>query len=203
MEKKLEIKNKEKKLSRIKKVFINKPIFFSKSGYPYSLFSLTDFTPPLEPFLIEDMADLLLSLGDFENVDLLVSEADRGGGPLTHALAKRTDIPYSLANWYPTGGHGELYVKASVGFSGSGSIYLNGVKKGQKIIIVDDLLSSGGTVIALIETIIKAGASVKECLFVGEKTLMNGRQKIEKKYKIPIISLVKFKAVKGLTEEVE
>ena len=191
----------QEKLERIKKTFIGKPIYFDKTGYPYSLFTLTDFDPPMEPTLIEDMADLLVHYGDFENVDLIVSEADRGGGPLTHAVSMRTNIPYTLANWYPSGGPGELQVAASVGFSGNGSIFLNGIKKGQRTILVDDLLSSGGTALALIETILKGGAAVKQALFVGEKVLMRGRQKLEKNYSIPIISLVKFKAERGLTKE--
>lgn len=191
----------QKKLERIRKSFIGKPIHFDKTGYPYSLFTLTDFYPPMEPTLIEDMADLLVYYGDFENVDLIVSEADRGGGPLTHAISMRTNIPYTLANWYPSGGPGELQVNASVGFSGNGFIFLNGIKKGQRTILVDDLLSSGGTAIALIQAILKGGATVKQALFVAEKVLMHGRQKLEKIYSIPIISLVKFKTERGYTKD--
>jgi len=189
------------KLNRIKKTFIGKPVHFDKKGYPYSLFTLTDYSPPMEPSLLEDMADLLVHYGDFRNVDLIVSEADRGGGPLAHAVSMRTNIPYSLANWYPSGGPGELHVAASVGFSGCGSIFLNGVKKGQNIILVDDLLSSGGTALALIQAVLKGEANVKQALFVGEKVLMLGRQKLEKKFPIPIISLIKFKAEAGYTKE--
>lgn len=191
----------QEKLERITRSFIDKPVHFDKTGYPYSLFTLTDFYPPMEPTLIEDMADLLVHYGDFENIDLIVSEADRGGGPLTHAISTRTNIPYTLANWYPSGGPGELQVGASVGFSGNGFIFLNGIKKGQRTILVDDLLSSGGTAIALIQAILKGGATVKQALFVAEKVLMHGRQKLEKNYSIPIISLVKFKAEGGYTKD--
>lgn len=191
----------ERKLNRIKKTFIDKPVHFDKKGYPYSLFTLTDYYPPMEPSLIEDMADLLVHYGDFNNVDLIVSEADRGGGPLAHAVSMRTNIPYTLANWYPSGGPGELHVAASVGFSGCGSIFLNGIKKGQTTILIDDLLSSGGTALALIKAIFKGKAAVKQALFVGEKVLMLGRKKLEKKYPIPIISLVRFKAEDGYTKE--
>lgn len=191
----------EKKLIRIMKVFINKPVYFSKTGYPYSFFTLTDFRPPMKPSLIEDMADLLVHYGDFSSIDLIVSEADRGGGPLTHAISMRVGIPYTLANWYPSGGQGELHVTASVGFSGNGNIFLNGIKKGQRTIFVDDLLSSGGTAISIIQAITKGGATVKQALFVGEKVLMHGRQKLESEYSFPIISLAKFYVEKGYTKE--
>lgn len=190
------------KLKRIKESFIGKPIHFDKNGYPYSFFSLTDFHPPMDPTLIEDMADLLVHYGDFKDVDLLVSEADRGGGPLTHAVSRKTNIPYTLANWYPSGTPGELQVSASIGFSGNGLIFLNGIKKGQKTILIDDLLSSGGTAMALIQAIYNGGATVKQCLFVAEKVLMLGRSKIEDKYATSIISLVKFEAESGFTKDV-
>ncbi|OGD88668.1 hypothetical protein A2Z54_00345, partial [Candidatus Curtissbacteria bacterium RIFCSPHIGHO2_02_39_8] len=165
----------DSKLARIKKTFIGIPVFKGKNGYPYSLFPLTDFKPAMKPQLIEDMADLLVYYGDFENANIIVSEADRGGGPLTHAVSMRTNLPYTLANWYPTEVEGSISVKASIGFSGDGVINLNGVEKGQKAILVDDIISSGGTAIALIECIQKAGAHVVEALFVGEKVNLNGR----------------------------
>ncbi|EKE11556.1 MAG: hypothetical protein ACD_15C00061G0003 [uncultured bacterium] len=192
----------QEKLERIKKCFINKPIYYDKTGYPYSLFTLTDFYPPMEPSLIEDMADLIVYIGDFENIDLIVSEADRGGGPLTHAVSVRTKIPYTLANWYPSGGPGELSVEASVGFSGKGTIFINGIKKEKKVILIDDLLSSGGTASAIIQATIGGGAIIKQALFVAEKVSLNGRQELKKKYSIPIISLVQFIAEGGYTKEV-
>lgn len=86
--------------------------------------------------------------------------------------------------------------------AGNGLIFLNGIKKGQKTILIDDLLSSGGTAMALIQAIYNGGATVKQCLFVAEKVLMLGRSKIEDKYATSIISLVKFEAESGFTKDV-
>lgn len=185
----------KEKLKRIKKTFHNIPVINGKDDYPYSVLTLTDFNPPMDPWLIEDMADLIVYYGNFENVDLLVSEADRGGGPLTHAIALRTAIPYTLANWYPVKSAGSINVLASTGFGGKGWICLYGVKKGQKIFLIDDIISSGGTALALIECIIRAKAVVTEAFFVGEKITMAGALKIKKKYNIPVRSLVKFEAM--------
>ncbi|MDD3647380.1 MAG: phosphoribosyltransferase family protein [Candidatus Dojkabacteria bacterium] len=189
------------KLTRIKKSFLNIPVVPGSNGYPYVLLSLTDSVPPMDPDLIEDMADLLVLEGDFSNVDIIVSEADRGGGPLTHAVALRTGTPYVLANWYPNGIRGETKVKTSIGFSGEGHIYLNSLKKGQKAIVIDDLLSSGGTVDAIISALKGTGVLVKETLFVGEKLGIGGRERILKNHKIQIKSLVQFCIKDGKTCE--
>ncbi|MBU0975749.1 MAG: phosphoribosyltransferase family protein [Patescibacteria group bacterium] len=180
------------KLARIKRSFLDIPIINGSNGYPYVLLSLTDSVPPMDPTLLEDMADLLVMEGDFLNVDVIVSEADRGGGPLTHAIALRVGIPYVLANWYPNGIKGETKVKTSIGFSGEGHIYVNGLKSGQKAIIVDDILSSGGTVDALAMALKGSGVVVSEALFVGEKLGIGGRDRILKNHNIQIKSLVQF-----------
>lgn len=191
------------KLEKVKRSFIGLPVQIGTNGYPYVLFPLTDFEPPVHPSLIEDMADLLVNIGHFENADLIVSEDDRGGGPLTHAVACRTDLPYTLANWYPAGITGQIKVDASIGFSGKGNIYVNGIKPRQKIIIIDDILSSGGTSIALVKAVRKARAEVLEMLFVGEKVDQKGRMRIHEEFPdLSVNTLVKFTAQGGKVKEI-
>ncbi len=193
-----------RKLDKLKSVFSDILVKKDRSGYPYSLFSITDCVPPIQPDLIEDAADLLVYYGNFENVDLIVSEADRGGGPLTHAVAVRTGLPYVLANWYPQKNQAEIFIATKVGFSGHGYLCLNGISKGCRTIIVDDLLSSGGTSIGLIKAIEKGGGSVKETLFIGEKVDQGGRKRILDNFpQMKIISLIKFSASGKTTKLIE
>lgn len=182
-----------KKTQRVRETFIGIPIFEGLDGYPYSNFTLTDFSPPMDATLVENMADLLIFYGNWDKITKIVSEADRGGGALTQALALKTGIPYTLANWYPVPAEGSRFVAASVGFSGQGNIAINGIERGDNIVLVDDLLSSGGTAEALIETIREAGAHIEQALFVGEKVNIGGRERIQKKFPdIKITSLVRF-----------
>lgn len=190
----------ETKLHRVKKIFLNMPVIKGNNGYPYVLFSLTDFVPPMDPNLVEDMADLIINSGNFENVDIIISEADRGGGPLAHAIARKVKLPYVLANWYSNGLKGQIKVKTKIGFSGDGYIYINGLTKGQRAVIVDDLLSTGGTSDAIIKALKQKGIKVVGALFVGEKIGVGGRQLIER-HNVPITSLVKFGIKNGVTVE--
>ncbi len=186
----------QQKIKRIKKTFINIPVHPNSDKYPYSLFTLTDYFPPLDPTLLEDMADVLIHLVDFTDADLLVSEADRGGGPLTHAVATRVNLPFTLANWYPNGVKGQVKVKTSIGFSGTGNIYLNGIEAGKKVIIVDDLLSTGGTVHGILKALKQQKVEVLHAIFVAEKMGLRGRERIKKDFDVPITSIVKF-GIKG------
>ncbi|CUG04128.1 Hypothetical protein, putative [Bodo saltans] len=158
------------KMERVTKSFVGIPIQRNPIlSYPYSFFSLTDFNPALEPDLVEDMADLCVYYGDFTKCDVLVSEADRGGGPLVQAISLRTSLPYVMANWYPSGEGVGASSEAQVGFSGQGRIVVNGIAPETRCIFVDDMLSSGGTAEGVVKSIVQLGGIPVEGVFISEK----------------------------------
>ena len=53
------------------------------------------------------------------------------------------------------------------------------VGSGQKILIVDDLLATGGTAAAACRLVEKAGGQVAGCCFMVELTFLNGREKLD------------------------
>jgi adenine phosphoribosyltransferase len=68
-------------------------------------------------------------------------------------------------------------------------VHEDAVKKGQKVIIVDDLLATGGTAGAAIQLVQKSGGIVKECAFIIELTELRGREKLSP---VPVFSLLKY-----------
>ena len=57
-------------------------------------------------------------------------------------------------------------------------IHEDAIKKGDKVIIVDDLIATGGTVGATVKLVEKLGANLIECAFVVELPDLKGRDKI-------------------------
>ena len=57
-------------------------------------------------------------------------------------------------------------------------VHIDAIKKGDKVLIVDDLLATGGTVKAVTELVEKAGGEVAAILFVIELAFLNGREKL-------------------------
>jgi len=60
---------------------------------------------------------------------------------------------------------GEIAVHQVTGYS-KGELYLNGIHKGDKVLIVDDVISTGGTMRATIEALKTAGAEIKDIFVV-------------------------------------
>ncbi|HEY1068344.1 MAG TPA: adenine phosphoribosyltransferase [Pirellulales bacterium] len=57
-------------------------------------------------------------------------------------------------------------------------IHTDGVKPGQRVLLVDDLLATGGTIAACCGLVEKLGATVVGCAFVIELLGLNGREKL-------------------------
>ncbi|HEY4716615.1 MAG TPA: adenine phosphoribosyltransferase [bacterium] len=68
-------------------------------------------------------------------------------------------------------------------------MHQDAVTKGQSVIIVDDLLATGGTAAATVELVEKSGGKVKECVFIIELEGLKGRDKLES---VPVFSLLKY-----------
>lgn len=59
-------------------------------------------------------------------------------------------------------------------------VHADAIGKGEKILIVDDLLATGGTAQTAAGLVEKCGGKVVECAFLVELTGLKGRQKLKK-----------------------
>ncbi|GAB4252025.1 MAG: adenine phosphoribosyltransferase [Deferrisoma sp.] len=68
-------------------------------------------------------------------------------------------------------------------------IHQDAIEPGQKVLIADDVLATGGTVRAVIDLIRRMGGEVVECAFLAELTFLQGREKLQD---VPVHSLIQF-----------
>jgi len=58
-------------------------------------------------------------------------------------------------------------------------MHVDAIKKGDRVLVIDDLLATGGTMEAACKLIEAAGGKVVECSFLIELADLNGRDKLE------------------------
>jgi adenine phosphoribosyltransferase len=63
---------------------------------------------------------------------------------------------------------GEVILSQSTGYS-KGELYINGVKKGDRVLIIDDVISTGGTLLALVRALKNIGATIAGIFVVIER----------------------------------
>ncbi len=62
-------------------------------------------------------------------------------------------------------------------------IHLDAIKKGEKILIHDDVLATGGTAEAVCKLVEKLGGDIVQCNFIMQLNFLNGKEKI-KQYEV-------------------
>lgn len=105
-------------------------------------------------------------------------------------LAAHMNLPFS-----PVRKPGKLpFEKISVSYSleyGEGTLemHTDGVSRGDRVVVLDDLLATGGTAAAACQLVEKLGAQVAALGFVIELGFLKGREKLKGR---KIVSLVSF-----------
>ena len=56
---------------------------------------------------------------------------------------------------------------------------INSIKPGQKVLIMDDLLATGGSLEAALKLVRKAGGNVVDCVVIMELDGLQGRKKLD------------------------
>ena len=60
-------------------------------------------------------------------------------------------------------------------------VHLDGVARGERVVVVDDLLATGGTMGAALSLLERVGATIVECAFVIDLVDVGGRARLEKR----------------------
>ena len=153
-------------MQRLRSSLQNAPVIW-KGDYPYFIHPLTDGVPRLDPKVLSAVTDLCLEAIDWSHVDLIIG-IEAMGLPLTAPLSIGSGKPLVVVRKRQYGLEGEVVIDQSTGYS-KGEMYLNDVKSGERVVIVDDVLSTGGTLRAIIKGIEKTGAEIMHIITVVEK----------------------------------
>ena len=180
-------------LQRLKESLLDAPIIW-KGDYPYFIHPLTDGVPRLDPSVLNAVVELIETKVDWNSVDLILG-IEAMGLPLTSPLSMRNNRPQVVVRKRSYGLEGELAIDQSTGYS-KGSMYLNDIQEGERILIVDDVLSTGGTLDAIIKGVESLGAIIESVIVVVEKG--PGLQQLQEKYPhIQISSIVRLEMDEG------
>ena len=144
----------------------NAPVIW-KGDYPYFIHPVTDGVPRMDPEVLKAIVELTVERVDWSQIEVLLG-IEAMGLPLAAPLSMATGVPLVVARKRSYGLEGEVKIDQATGYS-KGVMYLNDIKKGERVAILEDVLSTGGTLEAVIEGVHRAGAEVTEIVAVVEK----------------------------------
>ena len=119
-----------------------------------------------EPDALQATIDSLVTPYQASNVDVVVGIESRGF-ILGSAVAQRID-----AGFIPVRKPGKLPAKTIK------EIYADAIERGQRVLIVDDVLATGGTAAAATRLVRKLGGELLGLAFLIELTFLEGKSKL-------------------------
>jgi adenine/guanine phosphoribosyltransferase-like PRPP-binding protein len=170
------------------KAFDNQPLIkFGK--YNFLINPLTEQIPATSAELLQATTNWIVAEGDFNRATKIGGEEDKGA-ILVAATSLATGLPFGLARWYPAGLEGQVSVDFEMEYA-SGQLFLNGIEENDKVILVDDMISTGGTMLALIEAVQLAKGKIVDIICVAEKLEYGGVERIAEETGYRIKTLLK------------
>ena len=139
---------------------------------------------------LKKMVDFLCENFKDEKIDYVIGLESRGfifGMPVAYKL-NAGFIPVRKPNKLPAKTLKETYT-LEYGIDAL-EIHEDALKKGDRILIIDDLLATGGTAAAACNLVIRTGADIIGCGFVIELNDLQGRNKLPQNCKI--VSMVEY-----------
>ena len=148
---------------------------FPKAGIVFK-----DITPLLnDPILLRASIDLFLERCRGRKIDKIIGIDARGflfGSAVAYELGvgfvpirKRGKLPYRTETAKYSLEYGEAEVE----------MHTDGVTPGERVVLVDDLLATGGTSAAAAALIRRAGGDLLEAQFLIELEFLHGRKQLE------------------------
>jgi adenine phosphoribosyltransferase len=138
-----------------------------RGEYNYFIHPITDGVPIVDPSLLREVGAAMLKALDLNGVTKIVV-AEAMGIHIGTVLSLMTDIPLNIVRKREYKLPGEVAVHQATGYS-KGELYLNGITKGDRVVIIDDVVSTGGTIKALLKALEIAGAEVTDICFAIQR----------------------------------
>ncbi len=139
---------------------------------------LTDQIPAVRPTVLLAAVRVLAMMRPIHrNITKVLSEEDKGA-ILAGMFSSEAGLPLAMARHNVTYEiPGALVVPLSMEYM-DGQLTVNGLAEGDRLLLIDDTLASGGTMVALIEAARGAGCSVEDVRVVVEKLGYGGRERL-------------------------
>jgi adenine phosphoribosyltransferase len=161
-------------MDRLRQSLLDAPII-EKDGYHYFVHPISDGVPMLKPELLREIVIRIIRKAELEDVDKIVTPAAMGIH-ISTAVSLMSDIPLVVIRKRQYGLEGEVSLQQVTGYSES-EMYVNDVYEGDRVLVLDDVLSTGGTLKGITGALEEIGADITDIVAVIKK--VGGENKLD------------------------
>lgn len=129
-----------------------------RGAYQYFVHPITDCLPEVRPDLLREIAAAIEKAVELDAVDKLITAEAMGIHHAT-ALSLETELPFVVARKRAYGFDTEVAVHQTTGYADD-ELYINCIEEGDRLLFVDDVYATGGTIRAMCEAIAETGGEL-------------------------------------------
>ena len=169
---------------------LDKKPLFQVNNFNFILNPLTEQVPATTSQLLEAAAKALIDYMKIDKYDKLITEEDKGA-ILVAAVSLISRLPFGIARWYPNQLADQVSSIFSCEYISQGTLYICGINCGDRVCIIDDIISTGGTIIGMIKALQDLGAKIVDIIVIGEKIEYNGVNNVLKETGFQVQTILK------------
>lgn len=154
-----------------------------RKGYPYLIHPLIDGVPRVDAALLQAWVQWASGHSDLLAQASVLLAPEAMGLPLVAPLSLATGLPYVVVRKRKYELPGEIVAFCETGY-GESCLHVNDIARGDRVLVVDDVVSTGGTLDALLSTLAATGATTVGVLVFLDKG--RARAKLEERHGVPI-----------------
>lgn len=139
-----------------------------RGEYEYFVHPLTDGIPLVEPELMAEIGRAITDRADLDNIDKILT-AEAMGIHIATAVSLESGVPFVIARKRSYRFDDEVAVHQETGY-GESELYINGLEDGDRLLVVDDVISTGNTLAALTEAAQTCGATIEQIVVTIRRT---------------------------------
>ena len=170
--------------------------------YCYMIHPLLDGFPKIDPILLDEVSTRMVGIiKQWDDFDVVLT-IEAMGIHLATAVCLKMDKPLLIIRKrrYGLKDEQELFQKTGYGKS---SLFLNGLNINSRVVVIDDVISTGGTLRAVLPALIKKDVKVLGVVALIDKSGISNQ--LQKEFCLPVVPLeyvkVSSKGVKIVSKE--
>jgi adenine phosphoribosyltransferase len=164
-------------------------------SYDYIVNPLSSGVPEIPSQALWGCAYEMARMLDIEGADKIMAP-EAMGFHIGAALSMVTGLPLLMIRKRPYLLEGEVTIRKKTGYEDS-VMYINSVREGDKIVLVDSILATGGTLLSIIQALQSHGVSVQDAGVVVTRKGLGGFERVLADTGVKIKTLLYVEIVNG------
>jgi adenine phosphoribosyltransferase len=164
-------------------------------AYNYIVNPLSSGVPEIRPEILWGCAYEVARAADLRGVQKILAP-EAMAIHIAAPLSMITGIPMLVVRKRRHYLPGEVEVVKSTGY-GVSTMYINGVSSGDRVVLVDSIISTGGTYSAIISRLEAMGVVVQDAVAVIERTDYDGVERVRRETGVEVKTLIKVAVENG------